>query len=384
MAGAAPGQNRGIITVCVMMATIMQALDTTIATVALPYMQGSLSATQDQINWVLTSYIVAAAITTPVTGFLAGFSFMTESEQAIGTNDNGDLYIWNGTVQALTANSVAVALGLVIIGQSVALLNKYGAGAQNYAGVVMVAVVVRELGPLVTALLVLARVGTAIVIDLSTQRALGEVEALEALGIDPIHYLVVPRVWGLAISIFSLTIYLIIISLIAGYLFAFVQDVPLRSGEYFEQLASSLRWEDFLLLGVKTVMFGTFIAIVTCYQGLAHPVRLEDVSNVTTNAVVESVIACVLIDALFGFAAVDALEGQPVNIVTQGCFSAPKAAGVVTQGQVLFYDAALKVLKNASAAGLYAVGVAIEGAGDTDPVVKLKLDGTSVVAVGGG
>src|SRR5574339_17291 len=63
--------NRGIITACVMMATIMQALDTTIANVALPYMQGSLSATQDQINWVLTSYIVAAAIATPVTGFLA-------------------------------------------------------------------------------------------------------------------------------------------------------------------------------------------------------------------------------------------------------------------------------------------------------------------------
>ena len=194
---------------------------------------------------------------------------------------------------------MAVALGLVIIGQSVALLNRYGAGAQNYAGVVMVAVVVRELGPLVTALLVLARVGTAIVIDLSTQRALGEVEALEALGIDPIHYLVVPRVWGLAASIFSLTVYLIIISLIAGYVFAFIQDVPLKPGEYFEQLATSLRWEDFLLLGLKTFAFGIFIAIITCYQGLAHPVRLDDVSNVTTSAVVQSVVACVLIDALF-------------------------------------------------------------------------------------
>jgi DHA2 family multidrug resistance protein len=62
--------HRGLLTVCVMLATIMQALDTTIANVALPYMMGSLSATLDQINWVLTSYIVAAAIMTPVTGFL--------------------------------------------------------------------------------------------------------------------------------------------------------------------------------------------------------------------------------------------------------------------------------------------------------------------------
>ena len=66
------GGNRLAITVCVILATLMQALDTTIANVALPYMQGSVSATQDQIDWVLTSYIVAAAIMTPPTGFLAG------------------------------------------------------------------------------------------------------------------------------------------------------------------------------------------------------------------------------------------------------------------------------------------------------------------------
>jgi DHA2 family multidrug resistance protein len=61
-----------VITACVILATLMQALDTTIANVALPYMQGSVSASQDQIDWVLTSYIVAAAIMTPPTGFLAG------------------------------------------------------------------------------------------------------------------------------------------------------------------------------------------------------------------------------------------------------------------------------------------------------------------------
>src|ERR1700691_4838345 len=63
---------RGVVTVVVMLATIMQALDTSIANVALPHMQGSLSTTQDQISWVLTSYIVAAAIATPLTGWLAG------------------------------------------------------------------------------------------------------------------------------------------------------------------------------------------------------------------------------------------------------------------------------------------------------------------------
>jgi MFS transporter, DHA2 family, multidrug resistance protein len=66
------GHTRIAVTVCVILATLMQALDTTIANVALPYMQGSVSASQDEIAWVLTSYIVAAAIMTPPTGFLAG------------------------------------------------------------------------------------------------------------------------------------------------------------------------------------------------------------------------------------------------------------------------------------------------------------------------
>src|SRR5579862_4635971 len=65
------GGHRTAITLFVILATLMQALDTTIANVALPYMQGTVSASQEQIAWVLTSYIVAAAIMTPPTGFLA-------------------------------------------------------------------------------------------------------------------------------------------------------------------------------------------------------------------------------------------------------------------------------------------------------------------------
>src|SRR6201986_4673884 len=68
---AVPGLRRNMVTICAMTATVMQALDSTIANVALPYMQGSLSASQDQINWVLTSYIVAAAIMTAPVGWIA-------------------------------------------------------------------------------------------------------------------------------------------------------------------------------------------------------------------------------------------------------------------------------------------------------------------------
>jgi phospholipid/cholesterol/gamma-HCH transport system permease protein len=191
---------------------------------------------------------------------------------------------------------VAAALGLVVIGQTVSWLTRVG--AINYIGSVMVVVIVRELGPLLAAILVLARIGTANVVELGTARALGEVEALEALGIDPVHYLVVPRVLGLAFGTFSLTVYLLIGAVLSGYLWAFVQDVPLTPGDYFWQLASSLSWLDFALLAVKTVAFGFIIAIITCYHGLAQPLRLEEVSTATVRAVAQSVIACVLLDAI--------------------------------------------------------------------------------------
>jgi phospholipid/cholesterol/gamma-HCH transport system permease protein len=192
---------------------------------------------------------------------------------------------------------VALALGFLVVGQTVSALAKVG--AINYLGSTMVIVVVRELGPLLAAFLVLARVGTAHVIELGTARALGEVEALEALGIDPVHYLIVPRVIGMALGIYSLTVYLIIGALASGYLFAFLQDVPLTPGDYFKQIVESLNWLDFALLALKTIAFGFCIAIVTCYHGLAQPLRLEEVSRVAVRAVTQGVIVCGLIDALF-------------------------------------------------------------------------------------
>jgi phospholipid/cholesterol/gamma-HCH transport system permease protein len=192
---------------------------------------------------------------------------------------------------------VALALGFVVVGQTIAALAKVG--QMTFLGSTMVIVIVRELGPLIAAMLVLARAGTANVIELGTARALSEVEALEALGIDPVHYLIVPRVIGMALGVFSLTVYLVIGALASGYLFAFLQDAPLTPGDYVKELAQALGWLDFALLALKTIAFGFFIAIVTCYHGLAQPLRLEDVSRVAVRAVSQGVIVCVLIDALF-------------------------------------------------------------------------------------
>ncbi len=193
---------------------------------------------------------------------------------------------------------LSFAIGLVVIGQTVSWFSRVPA-LMDQIGAVMVVVVVRELGPLLAAILLLSRVGAANVIELGTARATGEVEALESLGIDPIHYLVMPRVIGMAVGLFALTIYLILGSLFSGYLWAFIQDVPLRPGDYFQQIAAALSTMDFVLLALKTVLFGFIIGIVTCYHGLAQPLRLEEVSAATVRAVAQSIILCVLLDAVF-------------------------------------------------------------------------------------
>ena len=195
---------------------------------------------------------------------------------------------------------MSLAAGMVVIGQAILWLQKVGANSL-FLGPIMSYAIVRELGPLLTAFLVLSRSGTANVVELGTARALGEVEGLEALGIDPVHYLVMPRVIGMALGVMSLTVYFIIGSLLAGYLFAFLNSVPLRPGDYFGELANSLTGLDFAILAIKSLLFGLMIAVITCYHGLAQPLRLEEISRATVRAIGQSIIACVLLDAVFMF-----------------------------------------------------------------------------------
>lgn len=192
---------------------------------------------------------------------------------------------------------IGAAVGFVIVGQTLSLLAQVG--QVGLTGDLLVMVVVREVAPFVAALVVLARVGTATVVELGTARALGEVETLEALGIDPIHFLVVPRVIGLTCSVMALTVYLTLITLFSGWVFALLANLPYPLAVYFGYIAGALEWYDFVLIGAKTASFGAVSAMVVCYHGLAQPVRIEDVSAATTRTVAQCVVAFGLIDGAF-------------------------------------------------------------------------------------
>ena len=194
---------------------------------------------------------------------------------------------------------LALALGFLVVGQTVTQLGAIK--VPGLVGRVMDTVVVRELGPLLAAMLILARVGAANVIELGTARATGEVEALEALAIDPVQSLVVPRVLGMAGGVFALTMFLILGALGSGYVMAllFFPDLTPPPGQYLAEIADWLNWMDFVLILVKTVAFGFIIAVVTCYHGLAQPLRQEQVSGVAVRAVTQGIVACTLLDLIF-------------------------------------------------------------------------------------
>ena len=189
-------------------------------------------------------------------------------------------------------------LGFVIIGQVLVLLTQGGQSPKLFS-LIIGPVIIREVAPLAATLVVLMRVGTAMVTELGMARATGEVEALEALGIDPIHLLVVPRVIGLTVSVFALTMYLAVVSLMGGYLMGFVRCSSLTLNDYFGSIVSALTWIDFPLLGHKTLLLGAVNSLVICYQGLAEPLRLEQVGDATARTVAMCLVASLVLDVIF-------------------------------------------------------------------------------------
>lgn len=192
-----------------------------------------------------------------------------------------------GVRQLPLTGLVGLALGLLVVGQAVALLRQVS--AQQYIGTVMVTVVMRELGPLLAAFLIAGRSGATTVVELG----LRDTEE------HWIRELVGPRVRALATVTLCLTVYLIAIALVTGYLVAFLQGVPLRFTAYGAQLAGAMHWLDFVLIAVKATLFGVVIGVVSCYHGWVRTLRVEEFPSATTRAVVESLAICLALDAVF-------------------------------------------------------------------------------------
>lgn len=189
--------------------------------------------------------------------------------------------------QALPLISMlSIAAGSIVVMQSSAQLSLLG--NMDFVGNLMVMIVVRELGPLVTALVVIARSGTAVASEIGNMRVNREIEALESMGIHPMSFIVFPRLIGGVISVLCLAFYFNIMALLGGFVVtSFVHNMSFQA--YTDSLAQALNFDDVAIFLLKNAFSGLIIFTVSCFQGLQVRQGPHEVPQVTTKAVVNSI-----------------------------------------------------------------------------------------------
>jgi phospholipid/cholesterol/gamma-HCH transport system permease protein len=190
--------------------------------------------------------------------------------------------------QALPLISVlSIASGAAVVLQSSSQFNLLGGGSM--VGQLMVMIVVRELGPLLTALIVIARSGTAVASEIGNMKANREIDALETMGIDPLSYIVFPRLIGGVISVVCLSMYFVYFAILSGYVFSkILLNMPLSF--YANAISQAITVADVYLLMLKIFFSGSIIFMICCYQGLLVKRGPHEVPQVTTKAVMNCII----------------------------------------------------------------------------------------------
>jgi phospholipid/cholesterol/gamma-HCH transport system permease protein len=187
-------------------------------------------------------------------------------------------------------------IGLILALQAAYELRKFGA-----IGLVATAVAIsmtRELGPLITAIVVIGRSGSAFAAEIGTMKVTEEIDALETMAISPVHFLVTPKFLAMIIMLPCLTIWANTMGILGGSLFGVLQaDFTLN--RYIRASVDSLFLRDITTGLIKSVMFGITITAVGCFEGLATGAGAEQVGRSTTRAVVMSIFLVVVVDLLF-------------------------------------------------------------------------------------
>jgi phospholipid/cholesterol/gamma-HCH transport system permease protein len=196
---------------------------------------------------------------------------------------------------------IALLVGVSIVVQTNIWLRTLG--QTQYLGPILVTVVIRELGPLLANFVVIGRSGNAIAAELGNMKVSGEVHLLDAMGLDPFVYLVIPRVIGFAVSVFCLTILFFVVSLASGYLLSqfFTTQRALPPAEFLDSIGQSLRPSDAVLVLVKTIVPAMLSGAICCTEGLAVTSSITEVPIATTRSLQRSTFALFLISAAASF-----------------------------------------------------------------------------------
>ncbi len=192
--------------------------------------------------------------------------------------------------------------GMVMVMETAVILKKFG--GESFVGGIVSVSMVRELGPIIVALIVAGRVGASVTAEIGSMRITEQIDALEVFGVDPVSYLVTPRLIASIVMVPILTLMANFLSIIGGYIIG-VYLVHIGSGVYLYQSFEFIKIRDIFVGIVKSFVFGVLIIGTSCLEGLKTSGGAEGVGIATTRAVVNSfflvILANLVLTAIFYF-----------------------------------------------------------------------------------
>jgi len=191
---------------------------------------------------------------------------------------------------------IAVFIGIIMAVQSGYYLSKLGASTLIADSVAIS--LMRELGPLMTAIIVTGRSGSAIAAELGTMAVSEEIDALRVMGLNPVHFLVVPRFLAMVVMLPCLTAFAIMTGLLGGMVVT-VAAFEVGTTAYLAHTRDALELRDILICLLKSAVFGAIIAKIGSYQGLRVSGGAAAVGHSTTAAVVASIVLIIAADVVF-------------------------------------------------------------------------------------
>jgi len=202
--------------------------------------------------------------------------------------------LYTGVEALWLVGIIAFLAGVTIVIQATTNMPRFG--VTEYFGNILVIAVVRELGPFFTCFVVIGRSGAALAAHIGTMRVNKEVAALEVMGVNPVHFLVMPALVGMVLSIICLNVYFDLVAIIGGLLVA-KMSVHFPFVIFLMKVVSALTWQDIFISFFKSILFGVIIAIVACHYGLVVK-NIRGVPQAAIKAVVVSMAVTIVVNII--------------------------------------------------------------------------------------
>lgn len=200
-----------------------------------------------------------------------------------------------GTQSLPIVSLISLFTGMVLALQSAYQMQKIS--AEIYIASLVALSMTRELGPVLTALIIAGRCGAAITAEVGTMKVTEQIDALETMGANPVNYLVMPRFWALLISVPILTVYADVIGMLGGYVIGKFK-LGITHHMYLRMTFEPLKNKDIYNGLIKSIVFAIIVCVISCYEGLNTEEGAEGVGKATTSSVVRSFILIIAADCL--------------------------------------------------------------------------------------